>query len=91
MNREQLTELNKQELIEIILRQHQQIEDLMDAYKKLKADHEALLMKFEHSKPVALDLLSPLQADGALRKSKNVSHLRALNRRSKLHGIQLHE
>jgi hypothetical protein len=41
------------------------------------------------SKPVALDLLSPLQADGALRKSKNVSHLKASNRRSKERGILL--
>jgi len=30
---------------------------------------------FHFSKSVALDLLSPLQADGALRKSKSVSHL----------------
>jgi len=44
---------------------------------------------FSNSKPVALDLLSPLQADGALRKSKNVSHLKASNRRSKERGILL--
>ena len=49
MNQEELIELSKQELIEIILRQHQQIEELMEAFRKLKADHEALLMKFEHN------------------------------------------
>jgi hypothetical protein len=38
---------------------------------------------------VALDLLSPLQTDGALRKSKNVSHLKASNRRSKERVILL--
>jgi len=50
MSQDELEQLSKQEFIEIILRQHQQIEDLMEAYKKLKADHEALLMKFEHNR-----------------------------------------
>jgi len=49
MNRDELEQLSKQEFIEIILRQHQQIEELMDAHKKLKADYEALVMKFEHN------------------------------------------
>ena len=50
MNQEELEQLSKEELIEIILRQHQQITELMDGFKKLKADHEALVMKFEHNK-----------------------------------------
>jgi len=37
---------------------------------------------FIANKPVALLLLSPQQADGVLRKSKCVSHLKASNRRS---------
>jgi transposase len=50
MNQEELEQLSKEELIEIILRQHQQITELMDGFRKLKADHEALVMKFEHNK-----------------------------------------
>jgi hypothetical protein len=38
---------------------------------------------------MVLDLRSPLQADGALRKSNNVSHLKSSNRRSKERGILL--
>ncbi|MRS02010.1 IS66 family transposase [bacterium] len=49
MSQDELEQLSKQEIIELILRQHQQIEELMEAYKKLKADHEALVMKFEHN------------------------------------------
>jgi len=50
MSQDELEQLSKQELIEIILLQHQQIEELMEAFRKLKADYEALLMKFEHNK-----------------------------------------
>ena len=49
MSQDELEHLSKQEYVEIILRQHQQIEELMEAYKKLKADYEALVMKFEHN------------------------------------------
>jgi transposase len=48
MNQEELEQLSKQEFIDIILRQHQQIIELMDAFKQLKADHEALIMKFNN-------------------------------------------
>lgn len=48
MNQEELEKLSKQEFIDIILRQHQQIIELMDAFKQLKADHEALIMKFNN-------------------------------------------
>jgi transposase len=50
MSQEELEQLSKQELIELILLQSKQIAELMDAFKKLKADHEALIMKFEHNK-----------------------------------------
>ena len=49
MNHDELEQLSKQEYIEIILRQHQQITELMEAFKKLKADHEALIMKFNNN------------------------------------------
>jgi len=49
MSQEELEQLSKQEYIEIILRQLQQITELSDAFKKLKADHEALIMKFNNN------------------------------------------
>ncbi|MCX6053532.1 MAG: hypothetical protein NTZ74_01180, partial [Chloroflexi bacterium] len=49
MSQEELEQLSKQEYIEIILRQLQQITELSDAFKKLKADHEALIMKQANS------------------------------------------
>jgi transposase len=49
MSHEELEQLSKQEFIEIILKQNQQIAELMDAYKKLKTDHEALKMKFNNN------------------------------------------
>jgi transposase len=48
MNQEELEKLSKQEFIDMILHQHQQIIELMDAFKQLKADHEALIMKFNN-------------------------------------------
>jgi len=41
------------------------------------------------NKPAALVLLSPLQAAGALRKSKSVSRLKASNRRCKQRDMLL--
>ena len=49
MSQDELEQLSKQEIIEIILRQHQQITELMDAIRKLKDDHEALKMKFNNN------------------------------------------
>jgi len=49
MSHDELEQLSKQEYIEIILRQHQQITELQEAFKKLKADHEALIMKFNNN------------------------------------------
>jgi transposase len=48
MSQEELEQLSKQEFIDIILKQNQQITELMDAFKQLKADHEALIMKFNN-------------------------------------------
>jgi transposase len=49
MSQEELEKLSKQEFIEIILRQHQQITELMEAFKKLNANYEALKMKFNNN------------------------------------------
>ena len=41
MSQGDLEQLSKQEFIEKMLRQHQQISELMDAFMKLKDDQEA--------------------------------------------------
>jgi len=47
MTQEELEPLSKQELVEQILLQSAQFSELQAAFLKLKADHEALKMKFE--------------------------------------------
>jgi transposase len=49
MSQEELEQLSKQELIDLILLQNKQIAELMDAFKKLNANYEALLMKFNNN------------------------------------------
>jgi transposase len=49
MSQEELEQLSKQELIRLTLLKYQENIELQEAYKKLKADHEALVMKFEHN------------------------------------------
>jgi transposase len=50
MSQDELEQLSKQELIRLTLLKNQENIELQEAYKKLKADHEALVMKFEHNK-----------------------------------------
>jgi transposase len=47
MNQEELEQLSKQELVELILLQRVQFVELQDTFLKLKTDHEVLKMKFE--------------------------------------------
>lgn len=49
MTQEEFKKLSKQELIEIILLQGQQIAELQEAFKKLNANYEALIMKFNNN------------------------------------------
>jgi len=49
MSQEELEQLTKQELIDLILLQNQENAELQEAYKKLKADHDALMMKFDNN------------------------------------------
>jgi len=49
MSQEELEQLSKQELIRLTLLQNQENTELQEAYKKLKADHEALMMKFNNN------------------------------------------
>src|SRR5665648_1226009 len=53
MSQEELEQQIKQELIDLILLQNKQIAELQEAYKKLKADHEALMMKFNNNQKPA--------------------------------------
>jgi hypothetical protein len=46
MTQDELERLSKQELVELILLQAAQLAELRDAFLKLKADYEALKMKF---------------------------------------------
>lgn len=44
--------MNQEELIEIIMQQYEQMVKMQAAFEKLRADYEALKMKFEqHQKP----------------------------------------
>lgn len=49
MTQEELKQISKEDLIEIILKQEQQIAEVQEAFKKLNANYEALVMKFEHN------------------------------------------
>lgn len=49
MTQEELEQLSKQELIDLILLQSKQIAEIMDAFKKLNANYEALMMKFNNN------------------------------------------
>lgn len=49
MSQDELEQLSKQELIRLTLLKYQENIELEEAFKRLKADHEALLMKFEHN------------------------------------------
>jgi len=50
MTHEELERLSKQELMDLILLQAGQIAELRDAFLRLKADHEALEMKFDNNR-----------------------------------------
>jgi light-regulated signal transduction histidine kinase (bacteriophytochrome) len=49
MQRDELERLSKDELIDLLLAQHEQLAKLQAAFEQLKADYEALLYKFEHN------------------------------------------
>ena len=49
MSQEELEQQSKQELIKLTLLQNQENTELQEAYKKLKADHDALMMKFNNN------------------------------------------
>ena len=49
MDRKNLEALSKEELIEIIMQQYEQMVIMQAAFEKLRADYEALKMKFEQN------------------------------------------
>jgi transposase len=49
MQRDELEKLSKDELIDLLLGQYEQLAKLQAAFEQLKADYEALLYKFEHN------------------------------------------
>lgn len=49
MDRKRLGAQNKEELIEIIMQQYEQMVKMQAAFEKLRADYEALKMKFEQN------------------------------------------
>jgi transposase len=49
MRREDLEALSKDELLDLLLKQSEQLGKLQAAFEQLKADHEALKYKFEHN------------------------------------------
>jgi transposase len=50
MTQDELAQLSREELIELVLAEHGQLEALQAAFAELKADNEALRMKLEKSK-----------------------------------------
>ena len=59
MTHDELERLSKQELVELILLQAAQLAELRDAFLKLKADYEALKMKFDSNRRIRLDKRKP--------------------------------
>jgi transposase len=49
MRREELEQLSKDQLIDLLLAQYEQLVKLQAAFEQLKADYEALKYKFEHN------------------------------------------
>ena len=49
MDRKNLEALSKEELIEIIMQQYEQMVKMQAAFEKLRGDYEALKMKFDQN------------------------------------------
>jgi transposase len=50
MQQDELERLSKEQLIDLLLAQQEEMAKLLAAFEQLKADYEALLYKFEHNK-----------------------------------------
>ena len=53
MTREELEALSKEELIDLVLAQGEQLAQLQAAFRQLQADYEALKLKFEQNQKPA--------------------------------------
>jgi transposase len=81
MTQEEFKQLSKEELIEIIFRQHQQNEELMESYKKLMADYEALIMKLGHNQKTPTN-----SGNSSQPPSKDQKRNRPKDKRKRHHG-----
>lgn len=81
MGRTELEALTKEELIELIMKQFEQQAKLVVAFEQLKADYEALKLKFEHNKKPPTNSRNSSQPPSRDQKSNLPK-----NRRQRKHG-----
>jgi transposase len=74
MRRDEFDQLSKEQLIDILLAQQEEMAKHLAAFEKVKADYEALLYKFEHNKrkppPTSKNSSQPPSRDQKSNRSK---------------------
>ena len=85
MAREELEALRKEELIDVILAQAEQISQLQAAFEQLQADHEALKLKFEQNQKKPLTT----SKNSSQPPSKDQKGNQPKDRRKRRHGPPL--
>jgi light-regulated signal transduction histidine kinase (bacteriophytochrome) len=92
MQRDELEKLSKNELIDLLLAQYEQLARLQAAFEQLKANYEALLNKFEHNQqkppPTSKNSSQPPSRD---QKSKKPKHYGRRRKHGPPEGHEKHE
>jgi transposase len=92
MQRDELERLSKEQLIDLLLAQQEQLAKLLAAFEQLKADYEALQYKFEHNKrkppPNSRNSSQPPSRD---QKSKRPKHPGRRRKHGPPEGHEKHE
>jgi transposase len=90
MDRKNLEALNKEEMIEIIMQQYEQMVKMQAAFEKLQADYEALKMKFEQNQKPPTSSKNSSQPPSRDQKG-NVSKEKRKHRHGPPKGHEKHE